>query len=43
MHSLVRLENGRLTLPASFELTSIENVEDETVAGLTGADLVRVE
>ena len=39
----VRLENGRLSLPSNFDLTSIENVQKETVAGLTSADVVRVE
>jgi hypothetical protein len=41
--SLVRLADGHLRLPADFALTSIENVQPETVKGLTGKDVVRVE
>lgn len=43
MHALVRLEDGRLALPATFDLTSLEGVEKETVAGLSTKDVVRVE
>lgn len=41
--SLVRLSGGHLGLPEDFALTSIENVRPETVNGLTGKDVVRVE
>jgi hypothetical protein len=41
--ALVRLADGRLALPSDFPLTSIEGVQPETVQGLTGADIVRVE
>ncbi len=43
MHAMVRLENGRLTLPAEFDLTTLDGVEPETVATLKSADVVRVE
>jgi hypothetical protein len=43
MRSLVRLENGRLSLPSDFQLTSIENVSPATAAKLKSEDIVRVE
>jgi hypothetical protein len=41
--ALVKLENGRLTLPANFPLTSIENVSPATANALKSSDVVRVE
>jgi hypothetical protein len=43
MRALVRLENGRLTLPQNFPLTSIENVSPEAAKALKSSDIVRVE
>ena len=43
MRALVRLENGRLTLPQDFPLTSIENVSPEAAKALKSSDIVRVE
>lgn len=43
MSDLVTLSEGRLRLPADFPLTSIENVQPETVAGLASSDVLRVE
>ena len=43
MHALVGLADGKLSLPAQFDLRTIENVQPETVAALKSADVVRVE
>lgn len=43
MHAMVRLENGRLSLPAEFDLRSLENVEPEMVDPIRSEDVVRVE
>jgi hypothetical protein len=43
MRALVRLENGRLSLPSDFELTSIENLSPAAAARLKSEDVVRVE
>jgi hypothetical protein len=43
MHAMVGLAGGRLTLPAEFDLTTLENVEPEMVAALKSEDVVRVE
>jgi hypothetical protein len=43
MHALVRLADGRLTLPAEFDLTTLDDVEWATVAPLRSEDVVRVE
>jgi hypothetical protein len=43
MRALVRLENGRLSLPSDFPLTSIENVQPATVKGLKSQDVLSVE
>ncbi len=40
---LVRLADGRLSLPAEFDLTSIQGVSKETVAGIRSEDVLRVE
>jgi hypothetical protein len=41
--SAIVLDHGKLSLPTNFDLTSIENVQRETVAGLTAADISRIE
>lgn len=43
MRALVKLEKGRLALPANFALTSIENVSPEAANALKSSDVVRVE
>jgi hypothetical protein len=43
MHALVRIEDGRLALPADFPLTSIANLSKETAAALKTEDILRVE
>jgi hypothetical protein len=43
MHALVTLKDGRLSLPPEFDLRSIENVQPETLAKLTSADITSVE
>jgi hypothetical protein len=43
MRALVRLEDGRLSLPANITLTTIEGVSPEMVAGLKSSDVLRVE
>jgi hypothetical protein len=40
---MLRLEGGRLGLPADFPLTSIDGVSPQTVAGLDASKVVRVE
>ncbi len=40
---LVRLENGHLSLPADFDLASIENMHRETFSGIKSSDVVSVE
>jgi hypothetical protein len=43
MRALVKLEDGRLTLPQNFPLTSIENLSEETAKKLKSSDILRVE
>ena len=43
VHALVKLQDGKLTLPLEFDLRTIENVQEETVAPLTSADVIAVE
>jgi hypothetical protein len=43
MHAMVLLADGRLSLPAEFDLRSLANVEPEMVAPLKTEDIVRVE
>ena len=43
MHALVKLEDGRLTLPQNFPLTSIENLSPEAAKALKSSDILRIE
>ena len=43
MRALVKLEDGRLTLPQNFPLTSIENLSPEAAKALKSSDILRIE